>query len=155
MTTLDTSSIDSLLDGTLDDLADVPEFKPFPIGTHAVTIKWEIKTVNDKAAVELTLTALETLQLADTSAEPVKAGDSTSVLFQLVKKDGTPNEVAQGQWKGLLAPLAVHFGTASNRETMEASNGATVAVTTGVRTSTNKDTKEVRYYTSVNSLTII
>ena len=33
--------IDNLLDGTLDDLADAPEFKPFPLGAHKIVMKWE------------------------------------------------------------------------------------------------------------------
>lgn len=154
MTTLNTSSIDSLLDGTLDDLADVPEFKPFPVGAHRATIKWEVKAVNEKPVVELTITAIESVELADPEGVPVKAGDQTSVMFMFTKKDGTPNELAQGQWKELLAPLASHFATTSNRATMEASNGAECLVVTGIRQD-KRDTADVKNYTKITSLTVL
>ena len=45
-------SIDSILDSTLDDLADMPEFKPFPAGAHKCTFDFEAKTINGKPAVK-------------------------------------------------------------------------------------------------------
>ena len=157
MSTVNTTSIDSLLDGTLDDLADVPEFKPFPMGAHKVTIKWDIKEINSQPAIELALTAVETIELTNPETDkPVAAGDTTNVMFMLKKKDGTNNDLAQGQWKELMKPLAAHFGTTSNKATMEASNGAEVLVITDVRKSVSKtDANDVKYYSSVKSLSVI
>ena len=154
---VNTSSIDSLLDGTLDDLADIPEFKPFPVGAHTVTIKWEMKAINNVPAIELALTGVATVELANPETDkPIAAGDGTNVMFMLKKQDGTNNEIAQGQWKELLKPLAVHFGTTSNRATMEASNGAEVLVVTAIRKSVSKtDATDIKYYTSVTSLTVL
>ena len=152
---IDTSSIDSLLDGTLDDLADIPEFKPFPVGAHRVTIKWEVKAINTKPAIELTVTAIETLELTDPTATPLAKGDSTSVLFQFTKKDGSKNELAEGQFKELMRPLAAAFGTNSNRETMAASNGAEVSVITSQRKVTSKtDATDIKYYTAIDTLIV-
>ena len=151
---VNTTSIDSLLDGTLDDLADVPEFKPFSAGAHKVIIKWHMKEISSKPVIMLNLTAVETVELKDATDAPIVAGDTTEVMFQLYTKDGRPNEIAQGQWKELLRPLAAHFGTKSNRETMDASNGAECLVVTGIRVN-KKDLNDVKYYTSVDTIAII
>lgn len=130
-------SIDDLLDATLDDLADVPEFKPFPVGTHQCTLEIASKVIAEKAAVEWKLTLIETIELANPEATPAKAGDTCSGAFIFTTKDGKPNELAQGQFKEMLRPLQAHFGTATNRQTMEAANGCTVAVTMSQREGKN------------------
>lgn len=146
--------IDDLLDATLDDLADMPEFKPFPAGAHRCTISWEIKKVSDIPSIELKLKAIETMELANPEDTPVAKDDSTNTLFMLKKKDGNKNELGEGQWKALLKPLQEHFGTASNRETMEASNGAECIVVTSIRK--DKDFKNNgKIYTSVTSIGVV
>lgn len=152
--TIDSSDIDSILDSTLDDLADVPEFKPFPIGTHRCIIKWDLKKIKEKTAVDLHLTGLETMELATPTDTPIKNGDTTNVLFILFKDDGGKNEISEGQWKECLKPLAQHFGTVSNRDTMEKSNGAECLVTTTIRTD-KRDKNNLKDYTAIVSLTVI
>lgn len=73
--------LDALLDGTLDDLADMPSFKPFPAGTHRVTVSVAVKEIQDKAAFEFNCTMLEPLELADPSEELPKEGDTASTAF--------------------------------------------------------------------------
>lgn len=145
------TSIDSLLDATLDDLADMPEFKPFPAGAHRCTIEFEVKDVGGIPSVGLKLTAIETMELANPEDTPVKAGDSTEVLFMLKKKDGTTNELGQGQFKEILKPLAAHFNTATNRATMEAAKGAECLVVTVIR----EDKKNQKFYTGVTNLQVL
>lgn len=149
------SDIDNLLDATLDDLADMPEFKPFPAGAHRCTIKWDYtKAVGNQKGVEIKLTALETIELTNADETPVKAGDTSNMLFMFKKKDGSANEIAQGKWKELLAPLQAHFGTATNRETMDASQGAEVIAITKIRTD-KSDTNDVKHYTDIVSLAVV
>lgn len=126
-------NIDALLDGTLDDLADLPEFKPFPPGTHRCTLKMEIKKIDKNTAVEVGLTALGTEELADTSDTPLSPGDNTSVLYFLTHTNPKAAEIGQGGFKNLMKSLAEHFGAKSNRELMEEGNGAEVLVVTGYR----------------------
>lgn len=124
--------IDSLLDSTLDDLEDLPEFKPFPPGAHRVLASLEIKEVNSKQAVELELKGLETLELAEpTKDTPIKEGDTASVLFML------DNEFGRGNMKKLLAPIGVALGTGNIREVIEQTKGLEVVVVTSYRK--NKD----------------
>lgn len=146
--------LDSLLDSTLDDLADMPEFKPFPAGAHRVTIEMEVKAVNDIPSLDIKMTAVETVELANPEDLPVKTGDTTNMLIMLKKKDGTRNEFSEGKMKELMKPLAAHFGTTTNRETLEASNGCEVLVVTKLRKDDrNKD--DVKYYTDIVSWQVV
>lgn len=151
------TDIDTLLDSTLDDLADIPEFKPFPVGAHRCTINWDIKEINGKKCPELKLTAVETVELSETNPEgtlPLNAGDTTNVLFQLVKKDGTANDIGQGQFKETLKPLAAHFNTVSPKDTMAASNGAECLVVTTIQED-NRDKNNIKHYTKVTNIQVL
>lgn len=150
--------IDSLLDGTLDDLADMPEFKPFPIGAHRVTINMEQKVVGEIPSIEVKITALETVELTDPTATPCMAGDSTNVLFMLFKKDDKsgkmiPNELGQGQFKNFMTSIAPSFPELkSNREIMEAAQGLEVLMSTGQRVDRKDKTKVYTFIESVNPI---
>ena len=140
----DNFDIDAMLDGTLDDLADLPEFKPYPAGTHAVILTIVDKTaekdrVNKHPGFEVKMKAVETLELANSDDTPLAAGAETSVLYLL------DNPIGQGSFKKLLASAAEHFGAKSNRELIADLNGATVAVVTRQRQ--NKD--KTQTYTDI------
>ena len=133
----DNFDIDAMLDGTLDDLADLPEFKPFPVGTHAVVLTIVDKTapkdrVNNHPGFEVKMKAVETLELANSDDTPLAAGAETSVLYLL------DNPIGQGSFKKLLASAAEHFGAKSNRELIADLQGATVAVVTRQRQNKEK-----------------
>lgn len=136
-------NLDALLDASIDDLADMPEFAVFPNGQHRVIINWESKVVNDHPSVELKLKMIETVELANPASDsPVAPGTESNVLFML------DNEFGQGSLKALLKPLAENTGTASMRETIAASNGMEVNVVCKIRY--NKDKSQS--YTSVTKL---
>ena len=138
-------SLDSLLEGSIDDLADLPEFAVFPNGVHKVVIKWESKEVNKHPCLELGMTAVETVELANaTDDTPLVAGATSSVLFML------DNEFGQGKMKTVMAALAAACGTKSIKETMEASNGMEVQVVCKVRQ--NKD--KTQSYTDVTKVIV-
>lgn len=131
------NDIDNILDATLDDLADAPSIQLWPNGAHKATI--EFKVDKPKSSVQLHMTYVEPLELADPTSTPPSAGDKNVVFFSLKKKDGTANEYAQGALKGILTPLSATFGGASMTEVMENAKGAEVAVVTKIRLS--KDPK--------------
>lgn len=140
------SELNSLLDGSLDDLADMPTFEPYPDGTHKCIIKFEVKKINNKDAVELLLVAIETIELANPAEDtPLVKGAETSVLFML------ENEFGQGSFKEIVNPLGKALGITSPRAVMEAVNGAEAEVTTKKRW--NKD--KTQAYTSVKSLNLV
>lgn len=137
MASQDNFDIDAMLDGTLDDLADMPEFKPYPVGTHAVVLTIVDKTapkdrVNNHPGFEVKMKAVETLELANSDDTPLVAGAETSVLYLL------DNPIGQGSFKKLLASAAEHFGAKSNRELIADLQGATVAVVTRQRQNKEK-----------------
>lgn len=139
------NSLDSILDQQLDDLEDLPEFKPFPTGTHRFTISFESKEVNKHPSVELKIVGIETVELANPEDTPLTAGDSTNVLFML------DNEFGVGKLKAVLKPLSEHFGTKGVRDTMEAAKGCECLGVTKVRT--NKD--KTQAYTDVVNLQVL
>lgn len=140
----ETFNIDSLLDGTLDDLADVPEFKPFPAGAHKVIINITQKQIGTHPAFEVGMKAIETLELANASDEPLAAGATTNVAYMM------DNELGQGNFKKLLAAFAEHFGAKSNRELIADAQNCECLVVTKVRQ--NKD--KTQSYTDIVTLQV-
>jgi hypothetical protein len=143
-----TFDMDAILDGTLDDLADLPEFKNYAPGAHKVIITFEQKKVNNKPCFEVKLTGIETVELADATNEeygPITTGQEASILFQM------DNEFGQGKFKKLLGALASHYGTATNRATIEAANKAEVLVVTTLRP--NKD--KTKMYMDIDAISVV
>lgn len=149
--------MDSLLDATVEQLADMPEFKPFPTGTHLCELTMEQRTKDPKKfAVSWKLTAIETIELKDAEKDqPVKPGDTCSGLFSFFKDDGSVNELAQGQFKEMMRPLTAHFKTESNRQTLSAladAGSITVAVTMSQRE--GKKENAGKFYPVIEALVV-
>ena len=125
------TSVNDILDATLDDLADLPSISLFPNGAHKVSLATKIDPV--KASVMFTMTYIEPLELADPTSTAPAAGDKNSVFFNLKKKDGSANEYAQGALKAIVKVLQATFGGATTTEVLEAAKGAEVAVVTKIR----------------------
>ena len=122
------ANFDSLLDASLDDLADLPEFANFPAGVHRCTISLKQKAINDKPAIEVTLKAIETVELSKPEEDkPVSVGQTSSSAYFL------DNEFGQGAFKKLVAPLAASLGVASLRDLLEAAEGTEVEAVTAFR----------------------
>ena len=136
--------LNSMLDSTLDDLADLPEFKVYPNGTHRVTISFEEKDVNGHPSVELKMAAIGTEELSNPSDTPLNAGEVGSVLYML------DNEFGQGGLKKVLQILGKHFGLVNLREIMEASAGLECLVTTKQR----QNKEKTQSYLSIYSIEV-
>ena len=141
----DNMNLDSLLDATLDDLADLPEFAIFHPGAHRVSVEFSVKEINKKPAVEMKMKLLETLELADPDQVPQAPGTETSIAFML------ENEFGQGNLKKIMAPLAEAFGTSSLRDTMNAAKGTECNVVSSTRA--DKLDKD-RLYMQIKSLEV-
>jgi len=138
-------NLDSLLDGTLDDLADAPEFKPFPAGTHKVTINIVQKKIGTHPAFEVNLKAVETIELSNSDETPLAAGATTSVAYMM------DNDIGQGNFKKLLASFASHYGAKSNRDLIADAQNAEVLVVTKVR----QNKEKTQSYTEIVELQVI
>jgi len=145
MATNENFDINSLLDGTLDDLADMPEFKPFPAGTHRVIFNLEYKIVNKHPSYEAKMKAEETIELADAAETPLVKGAETSVLYML------DNEIGQGMFKKILASMAAKFGAMSNRDLIAEAKNLEVLVVT--KTRANKE--KTQTYTDIVELQVL
>lgn len=126
-TKLQDSEIDALLDGTLDDLPDLPEFQPYVPGAHHVRLNWELKEVNKHKTAELKLTLIETKENADPETPVMNPGTETGILFML------DNEFGLGKFKKVMTALSEHFGKKSNRQLMEDSNNGEALIITKLR----------------------
>lgn len=126
-------TVDSLLDETLDDLADLPQSKPFPAGAHKASMVVS-RDAKKPSLYFAKFTHQETLEVSAPTADLPKAGDEAVMFIHTKKKDGTPNEFGQGQLKMILAPLAEKLGTKNITELLEATkSGIDVAIVSGVR----------------------
>ena len=140
------TTLDDLLDCTLDDLEDLPEFKPFPVGAHKVLITLALKEINNKQAVELDIKAIETIELINATDTPLKEGDSTSIAFFM------DNEFGRGALKKVAIPLAEALETGSIRELIEECKGVECMIVTSLRKDKNDPDK---FYTNIKELAVL
>ena len=121
-------NLDSILDSSIDDLADLPEFGIYPAGVHRVIINWESKEINKHPSMEMKMKLVETVELANPAEDqPPQQGQESSSLFML------DNEFGQGAFKQIMKTLAAACGTNKISETVEASNGMEVQVVVAVK----------------------
>lgn len=149
------TDINSLLDATLDDLADFQKFEPFPAGDYRFQLSWELPDDDEVVIVVMKLKNLECLDVPGIPEESLPAvGKESTFWMRLQKKngenltweDGTPNTQDQGRFKDILRVLAPIFnpnGSLSNRELMEASAGCELLGTLKVKAS--KKDKDVKF----------
>lgn len=130
---MNTNAMTDLLAGSLDDLADMPEYKPYPAGAHRVTFHVEEKQINNKPAVEFKFKYVEALELTNPEETPPKAGDEAQVLCILTNNDGTRNEFSEGTIKMVAAALKESFPGSNVREILSAAKGAEVVIVTSIR----------------------
>jgi hypothetical protein len=144
-------NMDSLLDGTLDDLADMPEFKPFPAGTHKVIVSFEQKKVNNFMGFEIKMKAIETVELPAGSETPVTPGAETSVFYFFQHTKPITAELGQGKFKEIMKSLAEHYGQHTNRELIEMAQNAEVIVVTDLRKGKNAG----QFYTEIVAMQVV
>lgn len=139
------SDLDNLLDATLDDLVDLPEFKNYPAGSHKVLASFGTKEINGKQAVTLDFKYLEVVELADANEEEPKAGDTCGTMFML------DNEYGQGNLKKAAMPFSAELNLSSIRDVVEQVKDVECYVLTSLRA--DKNDKE-KFYLQVKEITI-
>ena len=111
-------SMDSILDSSLEDFADLPEWVIPPAGTYNVTlVGLGSKAINDKPVLELKLIINSVEELSDPSATPPADGSEVSQAFFM------SSEFGQGAFKKVTANLREATGVNTTRELMEAVKG--------------------------------
>ena len=137
-------NLDALLDGTLDDLADLPEFRPFVPGTYRINFNFKADD-KDKAVYYGQLKILEVLEQVDPNEKPMEIGAETNVRFDL------KNEYGQGGFKKIMLIAADKFGKKSNRELLEDMKNVECLVVT----KQNLNKKNGQVYTDIVELQIV
>jgi hypothetical protein len=140
------SDMNDLLDATLDDLEDLPEFKPFAPGAHRVLATMEEKEINGKQAIELSFKMMETLELADPQDEAPKEGDTSNTMFML------DNEYGRGNLKKCGKPFGDALGLTTLREIVEGVKEVECVIITSVRPDKNDPDKK---YLQVKEIQVV
>jgi hypothetical protein len=157
--------MDALLDGTLDDLADIPEFRVYPVGAHKMIMNWNLaytipnvfnvkgqESSGLKRFIALEGKAVETVELpAGSTDTPLEAGTAFRQTFDLT------NEYAQGAFKNIMKSLAQHYGPKSNRELIAESEGAEVVISVKHRKDKTKkqDDGSPVVYAQIDNLMVV
>jgi len=145
-----------LLDKSIDDLADLPEFKVPATGVYKLHVTATTKAINDKPAVATSFTVREVVELEDSSIpeeERAKAGDKFDMPFILKDKDGADSEVAWGRLKEFLKPFEAHFGEKNLKVLITGPLAQGVDITAKVVKKQRKDDKE-KFGAQVSDITI-
>ena len=144
--------LDSLLDTSLEDLADAPTWQEYPAGVHRVTVEeveqFSVDGKEVKAGVKFKFKGIETIEAQDPE-KVIEPGQVTSVSFFLVHPTEMVMKSGQGGFKEIMAATAAQFGAASNRELMEKVKGSEVLIVTDLR----KDKKTEREYLQLKGFT--
>jgi hypothetical protein len=145
-----TDAISSILDGTLDDLADLPGFKVPPTGGYAVSIVSNtVKTVGTHVnTVEAKFKIKEVLEISEQGVDEKDmplAGDEFAVLFM------TDNETGAGFLKEYLKVIGPAVGSQKTKEILELSKGLDLVVVT--KRTYNKDAD--RHNVNLKKITVL
>ena len=138
-------NLDNLLDAKLDDIADLPEYRSYPAGTHRVTLALTKKELNKHPAMEVKMTLVETMELADSAETPLTPGATDSVAYML------DNEWGLGAFKKILKPVGAHFGETQISKIVENMQGLEVVVVTRQRPNKEK----TKSYTDIVELLVV
>lgn len=111
------SMLDDILDKSIDDLADLPEFKAPHEGVYGLRVSVEMKVINEKPAFIAHFVVNDCKELANAAEVPEseisKAGDKFDIAFIVKDKDGNKNEIAEGFFKKFMAPFHAHYNEKS------------------------------------------
>ena len=141
------AAFDSILDGTLDDIEDLPSFAAWPTGAYRALLKdgFKQKIINDKPAYTLKMVNLEVLEIANAAEadEAPKEQDETELMF------GLDTETGRGFFKEAIKPFLDFLGLPATqpgavRAAVDASKGMEV-VAVMKRRSVTKDGETKQY----------
>lgn len=138
----------SLLDASIDDLADLPSMEAPPTGHYNLELKIEVRKINDKDAVTFNYTIVDILEVPNMeSLEPAdqpKVGQKFSEAFIL------GNEYAVGRLKQSLKPIGEHFGVSTIKDIISAGESGVQIAATIKRRIVDRNGEEAKYASASN-----
>jgi hypothetical protein len=152
----DTFDMDSLLNQTVSDLADVPEFKPFAAGAHRITFslarsdKIKEGATKPEPVILGKMKLISTEEMVDPTEPPMEVGTESNVRFQL------DNEFGQGEFKKVAAIIAEHYKLTSLADVLSvAKDGIECLVITSNRSGKKREDGSIPKYTSIVEITVL
>lgn len=145
-----------ILDQSIDDLADLPEFKVPDTGMYRLAVTAEPKPINDKPAVVAKFRVINLIELADDSIpeeERAKENDKFDIPFILRDKEGNKSEIAEGRMKEFLAPFSAHFEEKNNKALIMNHLNSEVIITAKITKKQRKDDAD-KYSAQVSDIVI-
>ena len=122
--------LDSLMDASMDDIADLPPVGVPPTGHYNLEVTASRETSensgNDYIRFNYMVTAINEVANQEEESQ-VAPGMKFTAIYSPLKKDGTANTYAIGALKEAVAPFSAHFGTVKMGETIASIDKITVA----------------------------
>jgi len=147
--------MDSLLESTIEDLADAPEFRPFVQGAHVVDLtlsrsdKIDEKTKKPEPVFLCKIKLVETQEQTDPTEAPLEVGAETTIRFRM------DNPYGEGDFKKVAGEIAAHFKCANVREVLEAAKNLRCLVVTTNRKGKKRDDGTYPLFTSITALNVL
>lgn len=118
-------AMSSLLDGTLDDIEDLPGFIQLPTGAYKVKLAegFRHKIINAKPGIDLPMTVVEVIELGNPEqAVEVKVGDVATLAWMM------DNETGKGFFKEAIRPIYTFLNAKSYNEAMTNAKGLEIII---------------------------
>lgn len=143
-------NLDQLLDTSISDLADLPEFKQPPAGAHRCYFNLSAKEVGGEPALVMNFKVIETLELEVETDKPLEAGDEFDITSTMT------NEFGQGLVKSVAAKACAAQGvnpeTVTLGQSFEPFIGGEVIAFTGLRVDKKDKSKTPRHFVTLKDI---
>ncbi len=143
-------NLDQLLDTSISDLADLPEFKQPPAGAHRCYFNLSAKEVGGEPALVMNFKVIETLELEVETDKPLEAGDEFDITSTMTKEFG------QGLVKSVAAKACAAQGvdpeTVTLGQSFEPFIGGEVIAFTGLRVDKKDKSKTPRHFVTLKDI---
>jgi len=143
-------NLDQLLDTSISDLADLPEFKQPPAGAHRCYFNLSAKEVGGEPALVMNFKVIETLELEVETDKPLEAGDEFDITSTMT------NEFGQGLVKSVAVKACAAQGvdpeTVTLSQSFEPFIGGEVIAFTGLRVDKKDKSKTPRHFVTLKDI---
>lgn len=143
-------NLDQLLDTSISDLADLPEFKQPPAGAHRCYFNLSAKEIGGEPALVMNFKVIETLELEVETDKPLEAGDEFDITSTMT------NEFGQGLVKSVAAKACAAQGVDPETVTLGQSFapfiGGEVIAFTGLRVDKKDKSKTPRHFVTLKDI---
>ena len=143
-------NLDQLLDTSISDLADLPEFKQPPAGAHRCYFNLSAKEVGGEPALVMNFKVIETLELEVETDKPLEAGDEFDITSTMT------NEFGQGLVKSVAAKACAAQGvdpeTVTLGQSFEPFIGGEVIAFTGLRVDKKDKSPKPRHFVTLKDI---